>query len=175
MVGTRWKRPTSCDMAFEQSRRNKLDLIDRRLLSLLQQDNRMSLDELAEAVYSSKSAVQRRICRLRHDGIIRNDVAVLEPGLIEPLERFVVCLNVREERGDLLRTSCENVGALPSVQQCYLTTGDANCVLVVLLPNGQALRGFIEEHFTDEPFVRGFQAHLVTKGIKVGLSVPIEQ
>lgn len=119
---------------------SKLDLIDRRLLSLLQRDNTLSLSVLATEVYSSRSAVQRRLRRLRQDGVIRAEVAIVDPELVPGLQTFVLSLEVREERWELLSRFSRKVDGMPEVQQCYLTTGDSNCVIVALLPDAQAPR-----------------------------------
>ena len=86
----------------------------------------------------------------------------------------MISLTVRDEKGELLQAFCEKVRALNQVQQCYLTTGDANCILVALLNDTEALHVFVSEHFMDNPFVCRFRSHLVTRPIKVGLAVPVE-
>ena len=111
---------------------------------------------------------------MRREGVIRSEIAVVDQSLVSPVQTFVICLSLRDENSEGLRSFCAKVQDLQEVQQCYLTTGDANCVLVALLPNAEALRAFVGEHFTDDPFVYRFRTHLVTEPVKVGLSVPIE-
>ena len=56
-----------------------LDEIDRRLLTLLQQDASLSVDALAERVHLSRNACWRRIKRLETDGVIQKRVAIIDP------------------------------------------------------------------------------------------------
>lgn len=56
-----------------------MDQHDRRIAAILQKNNRCSADEIGEAVGLSASAVHRRIARMREDGLIAADVAVLDP------------------------------------------------------------------------------------------------
>ena len=57
----------------------QLDRIDKRLLELLQQDGKLSNQELAERVNLSPSPCLRRVRRLEEAGVIRQYVALLEP------------------------------------------------------------------------------------------------
>ena len=59
-----------------------MDKIDRKLLNLLQKNNSLSAEVLAEKVGSSRSSVQRRIKRLRAEGAIAADIAVLSSKVI---------------------------------------------------------------------------------------------
>ena len=150
------------------------DRLDRKLLTLLQSSNRMPLDWLAEEVGSSKSAVQRRLERFRRRGIIKADIAVLDPCRLDGLQTFLIRLDVRDEKANLLAAFKAMVQGLPEVQQCYLTTGRRNCVLIAMLPDEAALERFADAYLRDSPFVRRFHARLVTQGIKVGLAIPLE-
>lgn len=150
-----------------------LDSLDRKLLTLLQKDNRASLGDLARIVGSSRSAVARRLRRLRAEGVIRSDVAVVDRQRLGSLETFVIQMEVRRESGRMASDFTAQMLELPEVQQCYLTTGTTNCVLIVLVWGSAQLEEFVEEHLVDNPFVREFTTSLVTRDIKVGLGVPI--
>ena len=151
----------------------KLDLIDRRLLSLLQRNSRLSIEQLAHDVGSSRSAVQRRLDRLRKKGVVQQDVSILNRAAIDRFETFLVHLAIRRERLDLFDGFMDLMRSLPEVQQCYVTTGGLNCVAIVLVPDTEALESFLTEHLGDSPFVRRYRTRLVTREVKVGLTVPI--
>lgn len=57
----------------------QLDDYDKALLRLLQQNNRLTTEQLAEEVNLSQSAVQRRLTRLRNEKVIEADVAIVSP------------------------------------------------------------------------------------------------
>ena len=150
-----------------------MDKLDRRILQHLQTDNRASLVAIARCVNSSRSVVQRRISRMRRSRTIR-DVSVVSREALGNLASFIVHLSIRKERSDLLRAFVRRVSELSEVQQCYLTTGRANCTVVVVLREASQLEAFIAENFADDAFVRRVHARLVTREIKVGLAVPID-
>lgn len=54
-----------------------LDEFDKKLLRLLQQNNKLTADEMGELVSLSTSAVQRRLKKLRNDRVIEADVSII--------------------------------------------------------------------------------------------------
>ncbi|MEO6633932.1 MAG: winged helix-turn-helix transcriptional regulator, partial [Mucilaginibacter sp.] len=60
----------------------KTDQFDKHILRLVQQDNRLTADELADKVGLSPSAVQRRLKRLRDEKIIEADVSIVSPQVV---------------------------------------------------------------------------------------------
>lgn len=151
-----------------------LDKIDKKLLVVLQECNRASLDSLAGKVGSSRSAVARRLRRLRIGGIIHRDIAVVDQRRLGPSETFVVRLDVRRQNGAMVSSFLASMNELPQVQQCYLTTGSINCVLIVVVRDSAEFERFADEHFVDNPSIREFATSLVTRSVKVGLGVPID-
>lgn len=57
----------------------ELDAIDRRILAILQENGRLSNQEIAERVNLSPSPCLRRIRRLEETGVITGYVALLDP------------------------------------------------------------------------------------------------
>lgn len=83
----------------------QLDSYDRKLLALLQEDARRTHDELAEAVSLSPTAVTRRLKRLRSEGIIRREVALVDPAVLGRPLRLVVNVILERERIALVDVS----------------------------------------------------------------------
>ena len=139
----------------------------------LQKDNTKSLDRIAEEIGSSRSAVQRRVRRLRDAGVIRGDVALIDARRMLGLETFIIDMQLRTERSDLTARFVRTIRALNEVQQCYLTTGRWNCGAIVLLPDARAFDAFALAHLADDPSVRRYKARLVVRDVKISLSVPV--
>jgi len=90
----------------------ELDAFDRRLLQLLQENNRLTAGELGETVGLSSSAVQRRLTRLREEKIIEADVSIISPAVAGVGITCVVDIVLEEGHGRAL----ENFKA--AMQQC---------------------------------------------------------
>ena len=75
-----------------------LDRFDRQLLRLVQQDAAQTAEQLAEQVSLSPSAIQRRLKRLREQGVIVRQIAVLDPARLGRPTTFIAGLQVDSER-----------------------------------------------------------------------------
>src|SRR5438067_10032686 len=87
-----------CERVGEIVSKIELDKTDRKILAILQEDGRLSNQDVAERVSLSPSPCLRRIRRLEEAGVIRGYVALLEPRLLGL--GLLAYVNVRlEKRG----------------------------------------------------------------------------
>ena len=154
--------------------KGEFDTLDRQLLACLQRDNLQTADRLAEQVGRSPSAIARRLRRLRADGAVVADVAVLsEAAAGHPLSAIV---HIQLERhvlieGNVLR---QRLVASPHVQLCVDLTGSFDIMLLVVAADMEAFNGFTEV-MLDNPAVRRFETSFVKKRYKATLAVPLGQ
>src|SRR5690606_39350604 len=80
----------------------ELDRFDRHLLNLVQEDAGQTAELLSEKVPLSPSAIQRRLRRLREQGVITRDVSIIDPRRVGRTTFFIVALQVERERPELL-------------------------------------------------------------------------
>lgn len=151
----------------------KTDQFDKHLLRLLQQNNRLTADELAEIVGLSPSAVQRRLKRLREDKIIEADVSIISPavGGIE-----VTCVvDVILERGNsqVIEKFKSAMQQRTEVMQCYYVTGTYDFILIVNTRSMQQYEEFTKKWLMDNANVKHFYTHVVMDKVKVGYSIAI--
>ena len=67
-----------------------MDQIDRKILTILQEDGRISATELAKRIQLSVSATGERLRNLQTSGVIRHFAAVVDPTLVgRPIEALV--------------------------------------------------------------------------------------
>ncbi|WP_412553792.1 Lrp/AsnC family transcriptional regulator [Shimia sp. MIT1388] len=150
-----------------------LDDIDRRLLTAIQKNNRLTADELGEIAGISRSAVQRRLKRFRDEGIVEADIAVVSAKAVGRPMTFVVEVEMERERTDLLDEFRRSMLKLDDVQQCYYVTGQADFILVVTAPDMTAYEEFSRHVFNDNPNIRRFHSNVVIDRVKAGLQVPV--
>jgi len=125
----------------------KLDDVDRRLLALLQKDDRQSLATLAEHTGVAISTINDRIKRLVRSGIISGFHARLEPEALGlDLLAFILVSwsNPKVEAAFLKR-----VKASPEVLECHHITGAWNYLLKVRLKSTRDLERFLTETIKD--------------------------
>lgn len=137
-----------------------LDRFDRKLLAILQKDAELTTTVLGERVGLSSSAVQRRLRRLRADGVITSYVAVVDPAKIGHPSFFVVGLEVDHERAEILARLKAWLAEEDAVQQAFRVTGSWDFVIIVTAPNVQAYDAFITRLLAENPNVRHFTTNV---------------
>ena len=108
-----------------------MDAVDRRLLAELQQDARLSYNELSRRVSLSPPAVAERVRRLEADGVISGyhaHVDLARSGLPVTALVQIQCYGPR----CVLRDPA--VAQWPEVLQLHRVTGGACCALLVAVP-----------------------------------------
>lgn len=156
-----------------RSRRIRLDIIDKKLLNLLQHDSARTLYGLGDAVGLSPSAVQRRLKRYRKSGLIRREIAVLDADAVPGAVLACVLVSFERESKRLHSGFQERMRATPEVQQCYDVSGDWD-YLVILATGGMAhCRAVVEDLFLDAPNIKRYSTLFVFGVVKSGLHIPL--
>lgn len=151
----------------------QVDGFDLRILEILQADNHTPQRAIGERVGLSAPAVQRRIKRMEEAGIISANVALVEPERVGQAITILVEVNVESERLDLLDATKARFAAAPEVQQCYYVTGEADFMLVVLVPSMGHYEALTRRIFFDNPNIKRFRTLVVMDRVKVGMTVPL--
>jgi Lrp/AsnC family transcriptional regulator, leucine-responsive regulatory protein len=151
----------------------ELDHFDRRLLNLVQEDAAQTTERIAEQIGLSPSAVQRRLRRLREDGVIVRDVSVVDPKWVGRPTFFVVSVQVERERPELIAHLREWLGTQPQVQQAFYVTGEADFVLIITAPDTETYDALMSRMITEHPNVKRFTTNVALSVVKRGLTVPV--
>jgi Lrp/AsnC family leucine-responsive transcriptional regulator len=119
------------------------DATDKQLASLLVADGRATLKKLASASGLSVSAVQARVRRLEHDGVIKGYSADIDPEALGLPLAAIIALTPRdpEHEYDLP----ERIGDLTEVESCHSVAGDDSFVLFARVASPKALEALIRE------------------------------
>ncbi|HEX9931111.1 MAG TPA: Lrp/AsnC family transcriptional regulator [Pyrinomonadaceae bacterium] len=151
-----------------------MDLFDKKILAIVQQNNQLSADKIAEQVNLSASAVQRRLKRLRKDGIIEADVAIISPQASGRLLTIIVEVTLEQERliSSVLDEFKKLVLNTPEVMQCYHVTGNADFILIIAAKDMQDYEALTRRLFIDNRSVRRFQTSVVVSRVKSRSTVP---
>jgi DNA-binding Lrp family transcriptional regulator len=115
----------------------------------------------------------RRIQRLREAGVIRNQVAVLDPVKVGVGLTAIVHVSLRNE----VVTNREfgrRLAAHPSVSQCHYVTGSVDFVFIAHFPGMADFQEFAELHLDRNKDVRRFVTQIVLRSDKRSLSLPLE-
>lgn len=152
-----------------------MDSFDVKILNIIQRDNRLPTEKIADQVGLSPSAVQRRLKRLREDGIIEADVAIVSPEAVGRTLTAIVGVIIDKERPLLaaLTEFNELMLSTPEVMQCYDVTGEFDFIVVITAKDMQEYELISRKLFMENPNVRRYKSSLVVRRVKSGAVVPL--
>jgi Lrp/AsnC family transcriptional regulator len=119
-----------------------MDDLDRRILSVLQEDATLPVEKIAERVNSSKSPVWARIRRLREAGIIDRQVAILNGEKVGQNEVFFVLVKTSSHSAAWLDRFHAAVTRMPEVQEAHRLAGEIDYILKVRVRDTRAYDAF---------------------------------
>jgi Lrp/AsnC family transcriptional regulator, leucine-responsive regulatory protein len=150
-----------------------LDEYDKALLRLLQQNNRLTADELSNKVRLSQSAVQRRLIKLRNEKIIEADVSVISPSAVGIGITAIVDVILHEGSSTSIDKFKKSMRTCPEVSQCYYVTGTYDFVLVTNVRDMAHFETFSKKNLMDNSNIKHFYTHVVMDKVKAGYGVAI--
>jgi Lrp/AsnC family transcriptional regulator, leucine-responsive regulatory protein len=153
---------------------NELDKIDRRVLAILQKDARRSAELIGAEVGLSASAVQRRIVRLRDEGIIVAEVAIVDPKRAGLALTVIVDVEVERERPELLASLKQWITTESRIQEAWYVTGAGDYVLVVVARDVEDFEALMQRLVADNANVRRFQTRVALSTLKRGMLIPLD-
>lgn len=150
-----------------------MDAIDNKIIDALQQNGRLSNQELADKVGLSPSPCLRRVRNLEKEGVLIGYTALVDQdkyGL--PLTVFV---HIRLERhsDDCIKEFEEGIERLDQVMECYLMTGQSDYLLHVLARDLKDYEIFVRDKISTIPGIAGIDSSFVFGQVKKKTTFPI--
>lgn len=142
-----------------------LDAFDHKLLERVRRNNLEPARVTAEAVGLSESAVLRRLRRLRAEGVIVRDVAMVDPARVEPR----ILLHVQVEMNTQVRAHTDAFKTAmvrsPEVQGAWDVTGETDFLLTVAVRSMAEYEAFCQRELTAEAHVRAFKSMITIREV----------
>lgn len=155
-----------------------LDRTDLRILAALQENGRLSNQELADRVALSPSPCLRRVRRLEAEGVIRQYVALLEPARVGL--GLMAYVNVKLEKRATARGRFaaddfrDSVLGWPEVVECHATTGDADYLMRVHVRDLAHFSRFVMDTLLRHPGVLDVRSSFALQRIKQTTALPLD-
>ncbi|MDE4173382.1 Lrp/AsnC family transcriptional regulator [Phaeobacter sp. PT47_59] len=150
-----------------------MDRFDRLILAAIQSNNRLTADALSERVGLSPDACRKRLSRLRSQGYVAADVAVLNPDKLGRGLTLIVEVTLQSERPSDIDRFRRRMIEAPEVMQCYYVTGNADFILILTARDMPDFEAFSRRHFFDEENIARFRTSVVMNRVKTGFSLPV--
>jgi Lrp/AsnC family transcriptional regulator len=151
-----------------------LDSIDIKILDHLQKDASLSTAELADRVGLSQSPCWRRIQRMRDEGYIQSQVAILDRqklGFHMQIFALVKMTTLTEEKRAEFIKAIKNT---PEILECYTVFGEMDVMLKVLAPDVNWYQEFIFATILKLPGVVDVRSTVTLQQTKFTTAIPLQ-
>ena len=122
----------------------RIDALDRNILTHLQEDASLSLDEIARKVGSSKTPVWNRIRKLKAAGVIKRQTVLLDPEALGLDACFFVLVRTSQHDADWQARFLKTLQERPEVMEAHRLAGDIDYILKVQVENAKAYDAFYQ-------------------------------
>ena len=148
-----------------------IDEMDRRILSLLQQDARLSNAEIARRVGMAPSATLERVRKLEATGVIQGYELRLDPKKLGLAVTAFIFIKAQDKHGEI--DTGERLTQHPNVLEVHHIAGE-DCYLVKLRASDtDELGRLLRVDFGSHPSVRSTRTTIVLGTLKESVRIPI--
>lgn len=152
-----------------------MDRYDQRILDALQQDGRISNQDLADRIGLSPSPCLRRVRQLEEDGVIDRYVALLKPDKLGLKLTALIQISMDKHTPERFENFERQIKRFPEIQSCYLITGQsADYILQVVVPDMEAYQEFLLGKLTRIEGVSGVHSSFVMRKVVDSTALPLD-
>ena len=125
-----------------------LDAIDRKILSHLQSDGRITMQELADKVGLSVSPCHRRVKLLEERGVITRYIATVDQKSLGLHVSVFISIKLARQKEEDLDRFARAISKWDEVLECYLMTGNRDYLLRVVAADLSSYEAFLKNKLT---------------------------
>lgn len=141
----------------------RLDPIDQKIISMLQEDGRRSYSEIAEETQRTEVTIRRRVKRLLDEGYIKRFTVILDPMKMGLKIRAIIRVKTVMKEATVIS---KEVQSFDEVDEAYFLDGACGIMLKVTVDDLAKLREFLELKLGKVPGVGEIETCIVLEDIK---------
>lgn len=146
----------------------ELDKFDRAILEALQQDARLSLQELGKRVGLTASPCWTRIKRMEDAGVIEGYAVRVNPDKVGLSETVILHVTLDSHSDEALFEFGKALAEIPEVLEAYLVSGDYDYDIRVAVDGTRGYERFLRERLYKIPGIRHSKSSFVLRRLKQG-------
>lgn len=151
-----------------------LDRLDRRILGELQNDARISNQELAKRVGLSTAPCWRRLRRLEEDGLIKSYATLLNgPAVGWPIVAYAF-VSLENHHPESVTQFAKLINEQPEVLECHTVSGNNDYLVRVVARSMESYEQFLTTHLLQIPAVRSVHTSFVLTTKKYTTRLPVD-
>ena len=143
-----------------------LDGVDRRILSLLHADARVTNNALAEAIGIAPSTCHGRVRRLVDAGVIRGFYTDIDPVAVGMPLQAMISVSLQSNARGKIRSFIQQIRRRRQVMDVYFLAGADDFLLHVAARDTEDLRAFVVENLNADADVAGTQTSLIFEHLR---------
>lgn len=152
----------------------EIDRYDRQILALLQQDGRISNQDLAERIGLSPSPCLRRVRALEDGGVLVGYRALVDPKALGLSLMALIHISMDQHTPERFEAFEKAVNEIPEVLECLLITGqDADYQLKVVVKDMDAYQELLLNRITRIKGVTGVHSSFVLRRVVDKTALPV--
>lgn len=149
-----------------------LDSTDRRMLALLQDDGRITNQDLSQRIGLSPTPCLRRLKRLEESGVIKGYSAIVDPKAYGLPFSVFVSVRLSQQTQEHIAEFEKAVESWPEVAECYLMTGSQDYLLRVLTDGIDGYERFLKQKMTRLKCIQSVESNFALATIKKRTGLP---
>ncbi|SFT84153.1 Lrp/AsnC family transcriptional regulator [Mesorhizobium sp. YR577] len=152
---------------------NDLDPLDRRILLLMQDDASRSTAEIADMVGMSQSPCWRRIQRLKDEGYITRQVAIIDRRKVGLNAQIFALVKLTMHGRQNLEDFANAIRSYDEVLECHVLMGTFDFLIRVVAADNDAYQSFFFEKLSSLPGIQEVNSIVSLSEIKSTTALPL--
>ncbi|MEM8529118.1 MAG: Lrp/AsnC family transcriptional regulator [Bacteroidota bacterium] len=153
---------------------SNLDVIDRHILKKLQENNRITIKEMAAELNLSTTPIFERMKKLEREGFITQNVAILNPEKLDLNLVVFISISISDHSIAALDEFIDQVVQFPEVLECHHVTGQSDFLLKVILKDIKEYNEFVLSKISTVPNIAKVESSFSLSVRKHTQALPIE-
>jgi Lrp/AsnC family transcriptional regulator len=149
-----------------------MDLTDRKILAIIQEDSSLPVAEIAAQVNLSQTPCWRRIQKLEESGVITKRVALVDPDKIGLGLTVFVEIESGDHSEEWLERFASTVTEMPEVMEIYRMAGDVDYLLRITVADMAAVDDFYKRLISSVP-LKNVTSRFAMERVKYTTAYPV--
>ncbi len=152
----------------------KLDVIDLKILRLLQEKGRITNLQLSQEIGLSPAPTLERVKKLESSGIIEGYHAQVNDTLLGMGIKAFISISLERQKVDSIVTFKEKIQAIPEVLECYQITGNADYLMKVVVQDIPSFERLISNKLSQIEEIGQMQTMMILSKVKDSKVIPLD-
>ncbi len=137
-----------------------MDATDKKILSLLQENGRMTVKEMSNRLNLSSTPIFERIKKMERSGVIDHYTVVVNSEITGKKLYAFAHISLKDHSKVMVKEFEEKILLLPEVSECHYVTGRADFIIKIQLEDMDRYKEFVMDKLFDVPNIARIETYL---------------